>query len=166
MSRHAPQRLIHIGNQRHHFLAHALPGFHHHLGQPDRVFLLLHKRPGACLHIQHQRIDALRQFLAHDGRANKPDIFDGRRDIPQRVDFLVCGCNFRGLPNQTHPAFAKNVAKFRKRQIHVESRNRFQLIERSARVSQPAAADHGNRQAACGNNGRENQRSFVAYPAR
>src|SRR6266849_2215430 len=50
MPGHAPQRLIHIGNQGHDFFSHALARFDHDFGKPNRIFLLLHERPGARFH--------------------------------------------------------------------------------------------------------------------
>ena len=113
VSRHAPERLIHVRNQRHHFLAHALPGFHHHLGQPDGIFFFLHKRARAGFDIQHQRIDSFGKFLAHNRRANEPHIFNRRSDVAQCVEFLIRRRNFRRLPDQTHATFAKYVPEFR-----------------------------------------------------
>src|SRR5712664_185247 len=112
MARHAAKRLIHVGDEGHHFFAHALAGFDHDFGQSNRIFLFLHECARACLHIEHQRVNAFRKFLAHDGSANQADILDGRSYVTERVDFLVGGSNLGGLPDQPHPAFAQDPAKF------------------------------------------------------
>src|SRR6266849_4598279 len=99
MPGHAPQRLIHIGNQGHDFFSHALARFDHDFGKPNRIFLLLHERPGARFHIQDQRVNALGKLLAHDGRTNQADILDRRSNIAQRVNHLVGGSDLRSLPD-------------------------------------------------------------------
>src|SRR6266478_4740042 len=164
MPGHAPQRLIHIGNQGHDFFAHALPRFDHDFGKPNRIFLLLHEGPGARFHIKDQRVNALGKLLAHDGSANQADIFDRGSDVPERINFFVGGSNLRGLPDQAHAAFAEDAAQFLERQIHVEARNRFQLVERAAGVAEAAPADHRDGKPARRHNGRKNQRSLVANP--
>src|SRR2546429_4841401 len=81
MTRHLPQWLVHVGDQRYHFLAHALPGLNHDLRQPGRILFLFHERPGPRLYVQHQRIDSFGKFLAHDGCRDEPDVLDRRGDI-------------------------------------------------------------------------------------
>src|SRR6266851_8883465 len=130
MAGHAAKRLIHIGDQRHHFFAHALAGFDHDFGEANGIFLFFHEGAGTRLDVEDQRVNAFGKFLAHDGRANQADILDGRSRVPQRVDFLVGRSNLRGLPDQAHAAFAQNAAKFVQRQIHIEAWNRFQFVER------------------------------------
>src|SRR6267143_1702545 len=64
MARHAAKRLIHAGDVRHHFFAHALPGLHHDFGEANGIFLFLHESAGARLHVQHQGVNAFGEFLA------------------------------------------------------------------------------------------------------
>ena len=165
MARHAAKRLIHAGDQRHHFLAHALAGFDHDFGEANRIFLFLHEGAGACLHVEDQGVNAFGKFLAHDRRADEADILDGGSNVTKRVDFLVGRSNLRGLPDQAHAAFAEDAAKFVQRQIHVEAWNRLQFVERAAGVAEAAAADHRNRKAARRDDGSKNERSLVANPS-
>ena len=71
------ERLIHIGDQGHGFLAHALTGFDHDFGEANRIFLFFHECAGTRFHVQNECVDALRKLLAHDGSADETDIFDG-----------------------------------------------------------------------------------------
>src|SRR6202022_1688080 len=85
--------------------------------------------------------------------------------VAQRVNFFIRWRNFRGLPNQSHSAFRKHVPKFRKTQIRSESWNRFQFIQGSAGVPQPASAYHRYNKSASRDNWSENQRSLIADAA-
>src|SRR6266849_6287525 len=109
----------------------SLAGGNHGFGEAPAIFLFLHEGAGARLHVEDQRVDPLGKLLAHDRGADQADILDRRSNIAQRVDLLVGRSNLRGLPDQAHAAFAQNAAKFVQRQIHVEARNRFQLIQRA-----------------------------------
>src|SRR6185312_7960811 len=69
----------------------------------------------------------------------------------------------------------ENAAEGGEGQIHIESGNRFELVERSAGMAEPAAADHWNEHAlaaerdvetGCGNHRRDNERCFVANASR
>src|SRR5713101_2492698 len=51
MARHAPERLIHAGDEGHHFFAPALARFDHDFGETNRVFLFFHESAGARLDV-------------------------------------------------------------------------------------------------------------------
>ena len=165
MAGHAAERLVHVGDQRDHFLAHALAGLDHDFGEADGIFFALHERAGTGFDVEDQRVNAFGKLLAHDRGADETDIFDGGGDIAQGVDFLVGRSDFRGLADQAHAAFAENVAEFLEREIDVEAGDGFELIERAAGVAEAAAADHRNGEAARGDDGREDERSLVADAA-
>src|SRR6266849_7617351 len=155
MPGHAPERLVHVRDQRDHFLAHALPRLHHDFRESNGVFFLFHERAGTRFYIQDQRVNALGEFLAHNGSADQADVLNRRSHITKRIDFLVRRRDFRGLPDQAHAAFAEHAAAFFEREIDVESGNGFQFVERSAGVAEPAPADHRYGQTARGDNGSE-----------
>ena len=160
------ERLIHVGDQRHGFLSHSASGFDHQRSQPHSVFFLLHERAGTRFYIEHERVDPFCKLLAHDGGANQAYVFDCRSHVAQRIDLFVRRSNLRCLADQAHAALAEDFAKLRKRKRGVESWDRFELVQRSARVAEPAAADHRHSQAASSNNRRKNQRSLVPHSAR
>src|SRR5262249_23497127 len=62
-------------------------------------------------------------------------------------------------------AFTKNAAKFFERERGVEAGDGFEFIERATGVAEAAAADHGDVDAARGNDGCEDERSLVANAA-
>jgi len=88
------------------FLAHVLARFHHDFREAYGVFFFFHEGAGARFHVENQGIDAFSKFLAHDGRADEADILNSGSHVTQCVNLFVGGSNLRGLPNQTHAAFA------------------------------------------------------------
>ena len=66
VANHLPERLVHVGNQRDDLLSHALARLHHEFSEESRILFALHEGAGASLHVEHEGIDTLREFLAHD----------------------------------------------------------------------------------------------------
>src|ERR1700676_1718980 len=165
MAGHAAERLVHVGNERDNFFAHTHAGFHHEFRQQHGIFFALHKGAGTSFNIENESVDAFGKFFAHDGGADEADIFDGGGRVAEGVDFFVGRGDFRGLANEAHTAFAENAEKFFEREIHVEARDGFEFVERAAGVAETAAADHGNSEPACGNDGSEDERSLIANAA-
>src|SRR5207248_11644883 len=108
---------------------------------------------------------SFRQFLAHDGSADQANVFHGGGDVAQRIDFFVGRSDLRSLADQRHSTCRQDIANLFQRERGVESGNRFEFIERATGVAQAAAADHRHVQAAGGDDGRENERSFLADSA-
>ena len=106
---HVAQWLIHIGDQRDDLLAHPLPGFDHQFGEEGRVFLALHERARSGLHVEHQSINAFRQFLAHDRRANQVWALDRAGHIAQRVQ--ACDRREQSLPSARSSRSRKSRAR-------------------------------------------------------
>ncbi len=63
-------------------------------------------------------------------------------------------------------AFLKHVAKLGERKIYVEAGDGFEFVECAARMTEAAAANHGNDKTASGDDGREDERSLVSDAAR
>ena len=145
--------------------AHSLAGFDHQFGEKGGIFFALHERAGSGLHVEHERVDAFRQFLAHDGRANQIRTLHRAGHIAQRVKLAIGGSDLCGLPNHGAAADFEHAAKFCHGKIHVEAGDGFQLVERAAGVSQTAPADHRNSDASRGGQRSQHQRSFVADAA-
>src|SRR5579859_889370 len=99
MTGHAAERLVHIGDEGDDFFTHALAGFDHDFGESNGIFLPLHERAGASFDVEYESVNPFGQFLAHDRRADKADIFDGGCGIAEGVDFFVSRSDFRGLPD-------------------------------------------------------------------
>ena len=162
MAGHSAERLVHIGDERDNFFAHAPASFHHEFGEQDGIFLALHKGAGTSFDVKDESVDAFGKFFAHDGGTNETDVFDGGGGIAKSVDFFVGRSDFRGLANKAHAAFAEHAVKLFERKIDVEAGDGFEFIERAAGVTEAAATDHGDGEASCGNNGSEDERSLVA----
>ena len=159
------QRLAHVGNQRLDLLVHGAGDAHHGLRQPARIHLLLHERAAAHLHIQHQRIHALRQFLRHDRRGNQRNRFHRAGDVAQRVKLAVGRRELVGLSDETQAQFGKLPLKLVAREVGAEAGNRFQLVQRAARVAQRPARHHRHHHACGGGQWRHHQAGLVAHPA-
>jgi len=122
---HMAEWLAHVGDERNHLLAHALAGFDHELREENCVFLLFHERPRTSLHVQHERISAFSQFLAHDRSADEIWTLDGCGDVAQRVQFSVSRCDFFGLTNHAATASLQDAMKLWYRQSYTKSGDRF-----------------------------------------
>src|SRR5262249_51320560 len=140
----AAERLVHIGDEGRHLFPHALAGFDHEFCEVDGVFFLLHECARAGFDVEHQRIDALREFFAHDGSADEEWALNGSGDVAQCVELAVGRSNLSRLPDHRAPTSFEDFAESRDGQIHVEAGNRFKLVERTARVPESTAADHGH----------------------
>ena len=92
-----PERRVHRRNQRFGFHARRVADRHERLGEPARIRLRLHEGAAAGLHVEHQRVDPFRDFLAHDRCADERDALNGAGDVSERVELLVGGSNLRGL---------------------------------------------------------------------
>lgn len=165
MAGHPAERLVHIGDESDDFFAHALAGLDHDFGETDGIFFALHEGAGARFDVENESVNTFGKFFTHDGRADESDIFDGGGGVAEGVDFFVGWRDFGGLADKAHAAFTENTAKFFEGEIHVEAWNGFEFIERAAGVAEAAAADHRNGEAARCNDGRENERSFIADAA-
>ena len=162
MAGHAAERLVHVGDEGDNFFAHALACFDHDFGKDDGIFFALHEGAGAGFNVENERVDAFGEFLAHDGGADEADIFDGGCGVAKRVDFFVGRSDFRGLADEAHAAFLEHAAELFERKIYVEAGDGFEFIERAAGVTETAAADHGNGEAASGDDGSEDERGFIS----
>ncbi len=161
----AAQRLLHVGDERDDFFAHAHAGFDHQLGEIFGVFLLFHERAVAGFYVEHQRVNSLRHFFAHDGGGDQVGAFDCGGDVAQGVELFIGGRDFGGLADQGAMSQRERAAEFCELQIYVEAGDGFQFVERAAGVAEAAAADHGHVEAGRGNDGSDDERSFVADAA-
>ena len=79
------------------FTPDALPIDDQRFGEPARIGLGLHERAAAGLDVEHQRVDALGDLLAHDRRADERDALDRAGHVAQRVQLLVGRRDLRRL---------------------------------------------------------------------
>src|SRR5579864_3336525 len=165
VANHLPERLVHVGDQRNDLLSHALARLHHEFSQESRILFALHESTGACLHIEHECIDALREFLAHDGCANKIRTLDSSGYIAQRVKFSIRWRDFCRLADHGTPAGFQHSSEFGDRQVHIESWDRLELVERPASVAETSTADHWHSNACRSRQWSEYERSLISNAA-
>src|SRR4051812_11684775 len=114
---HPAERLIHVRDQCDHMLPHALAGFHHEFSKERRIFFIFHERARAGLHIEHERVDALSEFLAHDGRADEIRPLYGAVTSRSAYSFLSAGaisavCPIIAQPQSSNTRRNSLTAKF------------------------------------------------------
>ena len=104
------------------------------------VFERLHERAVADLHVQDDRVGARRELLRHDRRGDQRDDVHSRGHVSERVELLVGRHEIAGLADDREPDLAHLLHELVDRQLDPEARDRLELVERAARVSEPAAA--------------------------
>ena len=160
------ERRVHVGQQRDDLLPGARPHAHERLRERARARLVLHERPAADLHVEHEPVDPLGELLREDRRHDERDALDGRRHVAERVDALVGGGDLARLPDHARAHARRRSAAKRSAEMSVRKPgDRLELVERPARVAEPAAAHHGHRHAARGDERREAEAHLVADAA-
>ncbi len=165
VAHHAAERLVHVGDERDHLLAHALASFDHEFGEEDGVFLFFHERAGAGLHVEHERVGALRQFLAHDRGADEVRTLDRAGNVAQCVQLAIRRSDLLGLANHGASAGLENAMELGHGETYAKSGNGFEFVERASGVAQSAAANHGDVEAAGSDQRSQHERSLVADAA-
>lgn len=157
------QRLAHIGDEGLHALVHAAANAHHHLRQAAGVDLLFHEGAAADFDVEHQRVDALGQFLRHDGGGNQGNGFHGGGDVAQGVEFAVGGRQPVGLADEAEAQFGELFFEFLGGEAGAEAGDGFEFVESAAGVAERAAGHHGHHHAGGGGQGRHDEAGFVAH---
>ena len=148
-----------------HLLAGARPDPDERLGEGARVLLGLHEGPAADLHVEHQPVDPLGELLGQDGRDDEGDALDGRRHVAEGIDALVGGGDLRRLPDHAAAHLGHDAREVLGRELGREAGDGLELVERSAGVTEAAAAHHRDRDAARGDERGEGERDLVADAA-
>ena len=154
----AAERLLHRGNHGLGPHARRVADRDERFGEPPRVGLGLHERAAAGLDVEDERVDALRDLLAHDRRADERNALDRRRHVTKCVELLVRRRNLRRLADHRAAHRAERVPHFFQRKR--------ELVERPAGVAEAAARHHRYRDAAGRRERRKNERRLVADAAR
>ena len=161
----AAERLVHRGEQRADGFAAGLADRDHGTGEGERVVLLFHEGALAELHVEHERVDALGEFLAHDAGADERDALDGAGDIAERVELLVGGHDLRRLADHGAADLLQDGAELGHAEVDLEARDGLELVERAAGVAETAAAHHRDLEAAGYGERGEDERDLVADAA-
>src|SRR5205823_14353515 len=121
------------------------------------IFFFLHERARTGFHVENERVDPFRQFLAHDRSANQVRALDRASHIAKCVEFAVGGSDLRSLADHGAAALSEHATKIAGSETDIEAGNGFQFVERAAGVPEAAAADHGHDEAAGSDQGREDE---------
>ena len=127
-----------------------------------RVGFRLHEGAAAGLHVEHEGVDALGDLLAHDRRADERDALDRAGDVAQRVELLVGGRDLRGLADHGAADGRQRRLHLLEREVHAETGNRLELVERPAGMAEAAPRHHRHRHAARRGERRQDQGGLVA----
>ena len=125
-----------------------------------------HERTAARLHVEHEGIDALGDLLAQDRGADQRQALDGRGHVAQRVERAVRRGHLVGLADERTSEIRDLRAELVEREAGPEAADAFELVERAAGVSEPAARHHRHRHTEGSDDGRDDQRGLVADAAR
>jgi hypothetical protein len=125
-----------------HFHAHQLADAYHRVSELLSVGPLLHERAAAVFHIEHQSIKILRQLFAHDAGYDQWLRWHRAGYISQRVKFFVSRTNIGGLSDHEDMDLLQLFEGAGFIEIHVESRDAFELVQRASGNSKPATRNH------------------------
>src|SRR5205814_2178348 len=100
--------------------------------------------------------------LEHPSRQLQTEFAEIVGSFPaQCVKLSVGGRDLGSLADHGTAAGAQNPAKLSDREIYIEARDGFELVQRAAGVAESAAADHRNNQSGRGGKRRKHQRRLV-----
>jgi hypothetical protein len=124
----------------------------------------LHEGAAARLHVEHERVDALGDLLAHDRRGDERDALDRGRDVAQRVERRSAGAIVAVWPIMRSP-----TSSAPRRNSSSESAVRKPGSTRACRACRRCGPARGPtssaRRAAGGHQRREHERGLVADAA-
>ena len=124
----ATERLIHPCDIRDGPLPERLADLNQCVRKCFRVVERGHKRAGPGFYVQHERIDPLGEFLAHNARSDQRDALDRRGHIPKCIQSFVRRGDLLGLPYHHHLLPAQNLPVAIQRNIYLKPRNRLQFV--------------------------------------
>ena len=119
----------------------------------------------AHLHIEDEGVDALGELLAHDGAGDERDALDGRGDVAESVELLVCGTDAAGLSEEAAAERGDQFAEAWEGLLGGEAGDGLELVEGAAGVAEPSSRDHGDGDAGGGDERCEDEGDFVADAA-
>ena len=101
------------------------------------------------------------ELLRHDRGGDERDDVDGRGHVPERVELLVGRDEVGGLPDDREADLAHLRDELVGRQLDAEAGDRLELVERAARVPEPAAGHLPEGDAAGGDDRADGDRGLV-----
>ena len=122
------ERLVHGGEQGDGAGAGQLAGLDHQAGEQLRVGILRHEGAGAGLDVEHQRVQAGRELLAHDAGGDQVGRFDGAGMVAQRIKNAVGRNQGRRLAGHGEAALPHDGEELRQRELGAEAGDGFELV--------------------------------------
>ena len=138
----------------------------HRLGEPPRLVERLHERAVADLDVEHDRLGAGGELLRHDRGGDQRELVDGRRDVAQPVQELVGRHEVAGLADDRQTDVPDLRDELVEAELGAVARDRLELVERAAGVTEAAAAHLPERDTARRDDRADRQRRLVADAAR
>ncbi len=135
------ERRIHGRDDRFGLHAGRVADRHERFGQAARIRGGLHERAAAGLHVEHERVDAFGDLLAHDRRADERDALDGAGHVAQRVQLLVGRRDLRGLADHRAADASERRLHLLERQVDAKAGDRLELVERAAGMARARGPD-------------------------
>ncbi len=132
-----------------------------HLGVLGR----LHERPRPRLDVEQDQIGVHRELLRHHARGDQRDRRHRRGRVAQGVQLPVGGDEVRGLRGDGAPDVPHLCRDLVGRQVRPQPGDRLELVQRPARVSEPAARELGDRHPERRRDGCERERHAVGHPS-
>src|SRR5206468_6961778 len=126
------ERFIHRAEQMRDLYAHQLPQLRRRISELFGFFARLYESTAPKLHVEHEPIETLREFFAHDACHDQRLGRDRSRHVAQSIKLPVGRTDVRGLSDHENadafelsecPAFVN---------IDIESGNALEFIERTA----------------------------------
>ena len=108
---------------------------------------------------------ACRELFGHDGRRDERQRIDRRRHIAQRIELFICRCQITGLPDDRNADLLYLLQELLCRERRFVAGDGFELIDRAARVTEPAPGHFCHLAAEARDDRRQNQRRLVAHAA-
>ena len=161
----ACERLGHVGQQRRHRKARCRCRRDHRAREFASALLFRQHGAVAELDVEHERLEPGRELLRKDGRHDERQAVDGRRHVADRVQAPVGRRDAVAGAHDRDARLAHRLAHALGRRARLVTGNRLELVERTARVREPAADDHGYPGAAGREHRPERERDEVADAA-
>ena len=140
----APQRAVHIGDERLHAAPHALADLDHGLREFDGLGHGLHECAGSDLDVEQDAARTRGELLAHDRAGDKRYAAHGRGDVAQGIDELVGRDEVARLADDGGAVLPHAGEECVICEGGVESRDALELVHGAARVAKTAPGHLGN----------------------
>ena len=124
-----------------------------------------HERARADLDVHHQRVEPGGELLRQDRGDDQRQRLDGAGGVADRVEAAVGRRELSGLADDRAAGARARPSESGQVRRRVVAGDRVELVERPARVAEPAPGDHRHGAAAGGDDRRQQQADLVADAA-